>query len=78
MAVSVRIKWYNLGLLVSALILRQTPLDSGEAAESTLIIQPSVGDTYVNSMHLHKVFRSASALDLKVKLYEQDSQSQTS
>lgn len=61
MAVSVRIKWYNLGLLVSALILRQTPLDSGEAAESTLIIQPSVGDTYVNSMHLHTKYSEARA-----------------
>jgi hypothetical protein len=53
MAVSVRIKRHILGLLVLALILRQTPLDSGGAVESTLIIQPSVGDTYVNSMYLH-------------------------
>ncbi|GEM_PF-1835369 len=52
MAVSQRMKLLILSLLFLAVLLAQTPIGIGWAVESTLTIQPSIADTFVNSMYL--------------------------
>jgi len=43
----------DLGLLCLAVLLAHTRTASVQAVESTLTIQPSIADTFVNSMYLH-------------------------
>lgn len=42
----------GLGLFLLAILLAQTPLGTSAAVESVMIIQPSIADTFVNSMYL--------------------------
>lgn len=43
----------NIGLLLLAVFLACAPIVNSGAVESTITIQPSIADTWVNSMYLH-------------------------
>jgi hypothetical protein len=46
----------GLSLFLLAVLLAQTPMGTGAAVESVLTIQPSIADTFVNSMYLRHIY----------------------